>query len=39
VLATTGGGPQNGVPWMLVLFAAYCVAGAGLIIREQRRNA
>jgi hypothetical protein len=38
LLAATGGGPQNGVLWLLLLFAAYGVAAAGLIIREQRRR-
>ena len=39
VLATTGGGPQNGVPWILLLFAGYCIAGFGLIVRERGRRA
>jgi hypothetical protein len=38
-LAQTGGGPQNGIPWMLVLFAGFCVAGLGLIVRERVRAA
>src|SRR6202165_4750526 len=39
VLATTGGGPQNGVPWLLLLIAGYCVASFGLIVRERGRRA
>src|ERR1700737_3091610 len=38
VLATTGGGPQNGVPWLLLLIAGYCVASFGLIVRERGRR-
>jgi len=37
-LGFTGGGPQNGVPWMLVLIAGYCVAGLGLMVRERGRR-
>jgi hypothetical protein len=37
-LATTGDGPQNALPLMLVLIAGYCVAGWGLIVRERGRG-
>ena len=38
-LGSTGGGPQNGAPWMvLLLVVGYCVAGLGLVIREQGRR-
>lgn len=39
VLATTGGDPPNSVPWILLLFAGYCVASFGLIVRERGRRA
>lgn len=37
-LPTTGGGPQNGVPWMLVLIAGIGTVGLGLSLRARGRR-
>ena len=37
-LGSTGGGPQNGYPWTLLLIAGYCVVSLGLIVRERGRR-
>jgi hypothetical protein len=36
-LPSTGGGPQNGVPWMLMLIAGIGAVGLGLRIRARRQ--
>jgi hypothetical protein len=38
ILATTGGGPQSGLPWMLVLVIGLGAVGLGLIVRTRRRT-